>query len=116
MLIDDVFLEFKNTYNFLYNTYDGINGHCSIFAYYLYSFFIQKGFQPKIFSLNKDVHFWIEVDNYCIDSRRTFKSNDAITKDFQKYIVSTRYTQLSISELCSYIFKRFNLKLTPNCI
>lgn len=115
-MIDNTFLEFKNTYNFLYNRYDGINGHCSIFAYYLYHFFSQKGFQPKIFSLNKDIHFWIEIDQHFIDCRGVFKSKKTIIKDFQKYAISIRYTQVHINELSSYIFKRFNLKLTPNYI
>lgn len=115
-MIDNIFLEFKNTYNFLYNNYDGINRDCSIFAYYLYHFFSQKGFQPKIFSLNKDIHFWIEVNNYYVDCRGIFKSKETIAKDFQKYVVSTRYTQIHINKLSNYILKRFNLKLTPNCI
>lgn len=116
MLIDNIFLEFKNKYDFLYHTYDGTNGHCSIFAFYLYDFFVQKVFQPQICSLNKDIHFWIIVNNYCIDARGVFISHDSITKDFKKYIISTRYTKIYINDLSNYIFKRFDLQLTLNSI
>lgn len=107
MDLNIIFNNFKIAYASLYNMYDGINGHCSIFAYYLYEYFSIKGFSTKIYTLNKGIHFWIEVESYIIDSRGIFTNRNLMLNPFKKYVVSERITEVSVKYLNTYITKRF---------
>ena len=101
-----LFLKFKEDENELYQTKDSINGDCSIFALKLYDYYSEKGYNPNINVLNKDIHFWINIGSYFIDGRGVFKSQNDIIHCFKKYVVRERIDVISRDNLCKYILKK----------
>ena len=95
--------EFSLKFYEILNKLDGLNGDCSVYAYLLALFSIEYNKPTKIFSMNKGVHFWVEIDGFHIDCRGIFISIEKISSDFDCFVVKKRVTEVSIDFLKKYI-------------
>lgn len=103
--LEDSFLQFTKENSITYKKLDGINGDCPIFARLLYFHFLKHFNAPKIYCLNKGIHYWIEVSDYYIDCRGIFKTRDKLLHFFKKFIARENIKEVSIETLNKKYFK-----------
>lgn len=104
-LLENSFLEFTKENTNTYKILDGINGDCPIFARLLYFHFLKYFNSPKIYCLNKGVHYWVEVSGHFIDCRGIFNNREKLLSSFQKFITKQNIKEVPIEILNEKYFK-----------
>lgn len=119
--MEDIYINYKKfvkLYEGKIKYLDGLNGDCGIYAYCLYNFFKDYYFNLKIFSLNKGIHYWIEINNYPIDCKGIHKNRIDCLRIFDKYIVKQRIQEISINDLKKIVDEKVKIKnkKVPFCL